>query len=106
MVLSFAVLSYVGLRVPCQLCFCRILKATFDLGIWRSIQQLAPGIVRVLWISVIPTPRDEVDHMAVSGTRMHLLEYGVRHYQFVRTPSIEPVEARHWNCISQSHVCP
>ena len=34
MVLSFAVLSLVGLLVPCMLCFCRILKATFDLSIW------------------------------------------------------------------------
>ena len=24
----------------------------------------------------------------------------------VRTQSTEPVEARHWSCISQSHVCP
>ena len=40
---------------------------------------------------LIPTPRDDkVDHMPVSGTRMHpggfafilLLEHGVRHYQF------------------------
>ena len=40
---------------------------------------------------LIPTPRDdEVDHMPMSGTRMHsgglafilLLEHGVRHYQF------------------------
>ena len=39
----------------------------------------------------MPTPRnDEVDHMPVSGTKMHisglafilLLEHGVRHYQF------------------------
>ena len=34
MVLSFAVLSLVGLFVPYLLCFCRILKATFDLRIW------------------------------------------------------------------------
>ena len=42
-------------------------------------------------VHLIPTPRDdEVDHMPVSGTRMHpsglafilLLEQGVRHYQF------------------------
>ena len=42
-------------------------------------------------VHLIPTPRDdEVDHMSVSGTRMHpsglafilLLEHGVRHYQF------------------------
>ena len=42
-------------------------------------------------VHLIPTPRDdEVDHMPVSGTRMHpgglafilLLEHGVRHYQF------------------------
>ena len=42
-------------------------------------------------VHFIPTPRDdEVDHMPVSGTRMHpgglafivLLERGVRHYQF------------------------
>ena len=42
-------------------------------------------------VHLIPTPRDyEVDHMTVSGTRMHpgglafilLLDYGVRHYQF------------------------
>ena len=40
-------------------------------------------------VHLIPTPRyDEVDHMPVSGTRMHLgglafillLEHGVRHY--------------------------
>ena len=43
------------------------------------------------YILLTPTPRDdEVDHMPVSGTRMHpgglafilLLEHGVRHYQF------------------------
>ena len=33
-VLSFTVLSLVGLLVPCLLCFCRILKAIFDLSIW------------------------------------------------------------------------
>ena len=33
MVLSFAVLSLVGLLVPCLLCFCCILKATFYLSI-------------------------------------------------------------------------
>ena len=42
-------------------------------------------------VHLIPTPRDdEVDHMPVSGTRMHpsglafilLLDHGVRHYQF------------------------
>ena len=34
MVLNFAVLSLDGLFVPCLLCFCFILKATFDLSIW------------------------------------------------------------------------
>ena len=33
-VLSFTVLSLVGILVPCMLCICRILKATFDLSIW------------------------------------------------------------------------
>ena len=64
-------------------------------------------------VHLIPTSRDdEVDHMPVSGTRMHLgglafillLEHGVRHS--VRTQSTELVEARDWSCISQSHVCP
>ena len=41
MVLSFAVLSFVGLLVPCLLCFCRILKATFDLSIWWSVQWMS-----------------------------------------------------------------
>ena len=52
MVLSFAVLSLVGLLVPCLLCFCRILKATFDLSIWWSVQQLV-SVVRVLWMSIL-----------------------------------------------------
>ena len=43
-------------------------------------------------VHLIPTPiNDEVDHMTVSGTRMHpgglavilLLEHGVHHYRFV-----------------------
>ena len=64
-------------------------------------------------VHLIPTPcDDEVDHMPVSGTRLHssglafvlLFEHGVRHYQFeLRTQSL--VEARHWSCISQFHVC-
>ena len=42
-------------------------------------------------VHIIPTPLDdEVDHMPVSGTRMHpsglafilLLEHGIHHYQF------------------------
>ena len=33
MILSCAVVSLVGILVPCLLCFCRILKATFDLSI-------------------------------------------------------------------------
>ena len=53
MVLSFAVLSLVGLLVPCLLCFCHILKATFDLSIWWSVQQLAPPLARVLWTSIL-----------------------------------------------------
>ena len=52
-VLSFAVLSLVGLLVPCLLCFCRILKATFDLSIWWSVQQFAPRMARVLWMSIL-----------------------------------------------------
>ena len=61
-------------------------------------------------VHFIPTPRDnEVDHMSVFGTMMHpgglafilLLEHGVRHYQF-ELKSTEPVEARHWSCISFS----
>ena len=59
---------------------------------------------------LIPTPRDDkVDHMPVSGTRMHpsglafilLLEHGVRHYQFELTASRS---SPYWSCISQSHV--
>ena len=53
MVLSFAVLNLVGLLIPCLLCFCRILKATFDLSIWWSVQQLAPRMARVLWMSIL-----------------------------------------------------
>ena len=53
MVLSFAMLSLVGLLVPCLLCFCRILKATFDLSIRWSVQQLAPRMARVLWMSIL-----------------------------------------------------
>ena len=34
MVVSFAVFRLVGLLDPCLLCYCRFLKATFDLGIW------------------------------------------------------------------------
>ena len=52
-VLSFAVLSLVGLSVPCLLCFCRILKATFDLSIWCSVQQFAPRMTRVLWMPIL-----------------------------------------------------
>ena len=70
MVLSFAVLSLVGLLVPCLLCFCRILKATFDLVISPAVSSThGSGTVDV---HLIPTPRDdEVDHMPVSGTRIH-----------------------------------
>jgi len=53
MVLSFAVLSLVGLLVPCLLCFYRILKATFDLSIWWWVQQLAPHMARVLWMYIL-----------------------------------------------------
>ena len=53
MVLSFAVLSLVGLFIPCLLCFSRMLKATFDLSIWWSVQQFAPRIARVLWMSIL-----------------------------------------------------
>ena len=47
-VLSYAVLSLLGL-----LCFCLIIEATFDLSIWRSAQQLAPSMARVLWMSIL-----------------------------------------------------
>ena len=51
------------------------------------------SIMRITWLDkdLIPTPRDyEVDHMPVSGRRMHpgglafipLLEHGVRYYEF------------------------
>ena len=52
-VLSYAVLSWLGLLVPCLLCFCLIIEATFDLSIWRSAQQLAPSMARVLWTSIL-----------------------------------------------------
>ena len=74
MVLSFAVMSLVGILVLCLLCFYHFLHGS--------------GTVDV---HLIPTPRDdEVDHMPVSGMRMHpsgvaftlLLEHGVRYYQF------------------------
>ena len=86
MVLNFAPLGLVGLLVPCLLCFCRIPKATFDLSISCSVcSKHGSGTVDV---HLFPTPRDdEVDHMPVSGTRVHpgglalilLLEHGVRH---------------------------
>ena len=52
-VLSFAVLNLVGLLVLCLLCFYRILKATFALSIWWSVQQLAPRMALVLWMSIL-----------------------------------------------------
>ena len=52
MVLSFVAFSLVDLLVPCLFCFCRILKATFDLSIWCSVQQLASRMARVLWMSI------------------------------------------------------
>ena len=65
-------------------------------------------------VHLIPTPGyDEVAHMSVSRTRMHpsglafifLFEHGFRHYPFELSHT-EPIGARHWNCISKSHVCP
>ena len=53
MISSFAVLSVVGFLVPYLLCFCRILKVTFDLSIWRSVQLLAPRMARVRWMSIL-----------------------------------------------------
>ena len=78
LVLGFAVLSLVGLLVPCLLCFCHMAHGS--------------GTVDV---HLIPTPRDdEVDHMPVFGTRMHpcglafMLLLGVRYHQFeLRTQS-------------------
>ena len=61
-------------------------------------------------VHLIPTPRDdEVDHVPVSGTKMHpsglafilLLEHGVRDYHFELRAQLEA-----WSCISQSHVYP
>ena len=91
MVLSFVVLSLVGLLVPCLLCFCCILKS----HVWPQHLVIGPTVssthgTGTVDVRLIPTPRaDEVDHMPVSGTRMHpsglafilLLEHGVRHYQ-------------------------
>ena len=56
MALSFAVLSLVSLVVPCLLCFCRILKATFDLNIWWSVQQLDPNLSFISWHLVMMKP--------------------------------------------------
>ena len=53
MVLSFTLLSLVGLLLPWLLRCCRILKATFDLSIWWSVQQLDPLMAGTLWMSIL-----------------------------------------------------
>ena len=115
MVLSFAVLSLVGLLVPCLLCLCRILKATFDLSIWWSVQQLAPRMARVLWMSTLSRHlvMMNVCHIcqclhpgASRWSCVHPSAWTWCSSLSVRTQSTEPVEARHWSCISQFHVCP
>ena len=72
MVLRFAVLSLVGLLVPCLLFF-----SYSESHFWP--QHLVIGLAvcsmhgsSTVDVYIIPTPRDdEVDHMPVSGTRMH-----------------------------------
>ena len=63
--LSVAVLSLVGLLVPCLLCFCCILKATFDLSIDPAVSSThGSGTVDV---HLITTPLDdEVDYIYAS----------------------------------------
>ena len=58
---SFCCVELVRLTCPLPVVFCRILKATFDFSVWCSVQQL----------SILSPRDDEVNHMPVSGTRMH-----------------------------------